>query len=352
MDEDFAQRQLANVHLFQIDVRLIGGSKRARTEDIEAAKGIVLEQDEILTLGSKKVLPAKVLRELKRHKDGMHRICMQNGTEFLGGYAIPNDCAKQTARDLDAAILEAQKCVDETLSNYPQLLAAFCEESPDWSDTIKASAYTETYMRERLSYRYYATRVGVPQDLGMVEILDREVGGLLGSVLKDVASEARALQQRSLVGKSKKTRKVLRPLKAAQEKLRGFAFLDRRVMSIVQMIDAVEKAMPEKGHIEGSDLAALWGITTLLMDPAKALEVAEQFDDMGQQGFVASLMPRAKPVNAEQLTLLAAPTLPTDIEGLLFQPSSTTPAISNPPAAMPLERLPGRGFGALAGLRR
>jgi hypothetical protein len=125
----------------------------------------------------------------------------------------------------------------------------------------------------------------------MAQGLDDQVGGLLGSLLRDVAQVAEELQRGSLSGKEKVTRKALRPLKAVREKILGFTFLDPRVQAVADMIDSVCAALPADGPIEGTNLAMLWGITSMLGDPRRVMAVADGYDPGDPASFLDSLRP-------------------------------------------------------------
>lgn len=296
------EQTLSNVLLFTLDVRLISGSKRVRPEDIEAAKNVQLEADEVFTLGSKKVFDPERLAIFKRLKERMHRECLRFGTAWLTGYAVPESKVDDVAAALEVIRKDADKEVADLLKNYQSYLDDFCAANPAWAESIRANAYTEQYIRQRLHFGFNATRVLPARSEGLLaKNLQQEVGGLLGAVLRDVAEEAESLQKRSLTGKDQKTRKVLSPLRAAHSKLLGFAFLDRRVVAVAAMIESFLTSMPGDGPIEGTSLAMLWAITTILSDPVRTLEVAEQFDTHGKDAFLGALMPRAgtKPAPAQ-----------------------------------------------------
>jgi hypothetical protein len=366
MNLQVVQQHLDNVLLFTVDVQLVSGRRRVRSEDIVEAKGIVLEEDDVMTLGSKKVFDPEKLRAFERLKDRMHRECMKRGAPFLSGYAVPESRADDLAGALDKIVGEANVELASLLKNFQQTLDDYCAARPEWAQTIRANSYSEAYVRQRVAFGFNAVKVSAGRGDGVIASnLSGQVSGLLGNLLRGVADDAEQLQEKSLAGKDKKTRKVLRPLKAAREKLQGFAFLDRRVSALAEMIESVEMAMPADGPIEGADLALLWGITTILSNPQKALKVAEQFQADGKDCFMASLVPRptavvstpasnpalvpTAPVPPAMPAMVALghavpgfPTLPKrDERGAA--PAVVIPAVA--PAAA-------RGFGALAGFRR
>lgn len=272
------EQKLSNVLLFTIDVRLVSGRKRVRPEDIEDAKGVKMDADAVMTLGSKKVFEPEKLNTFDRLKDSMHRECLKVGTQFLSGYAVPEAKADALAIALDAIAKKGEQERDNLLANYANDLDEFCKAHPEWESSIRNHAYSEAYIRDRIRFGFNAIKVLAGRDNGVIaDSLKNQVGGLLGSLLGDIADEAEELQAKSLKGKDKKNRKVLRPLMAARDKLIGFTFLDPRLQSVADLIKMVEDKMPESGAIEGANLALLWSITSVLCDPRKTLEMADVF---------------------------------------------------------------------------
>lgn len=364
------QRQLDQVVLFTIDVRLVAGSKRANTEDIEQAKGVVLQQDEVLTLGSKKVFDPERLARLRRLRSAMHRHCREYGSAFLSGYAVPDPRADQVATRLQATVTQAQEEVADLLSNYQQILDEYCQARPAWAATIRAGAYSEQYLRSRISFGFNAVRIAAARDQGVAaDNLQQEMGGLMGSVLADVAAESAALQRDSLQDRDSSTRKVLRPLRSAREKLSGFAFIDRRLASLAQMIDEVIASMPPEGPLRGTSLAMLHGICSILAVPARALDVAAEYEVHGRDALIASIRPPAPvltppPPDAVVLpvmhafgkppgltTVMPAPQLPTVASPIAAAEVAPTSAEPTAARAAVASRRPAPRFGALLGVR-
>lgn len=324
-------KNLDHVRLFLIEVTLFSAFRKAKTEDIRAAKGVDLHPDEVLTLGSQRVFDAQRLNVFNRLKDRMHRVCMKFGTPFLSGYAIPDSRADQASAELEAIINEAMVEKANLVANYDSYLQTFCDAHPDWAPQIKAKAFTASYIDARIGFKYTAMRVSAARDDGkMVDNLTAQVGGLLGNLLQDVGEMARSLQADSLSGRDKVTRKALRPLKAARDKLVGFTFLDARVQAIADMIDTVCDAVPADGPVEGADLAMLWGITGMLMDPVRMMAVADTYQPDSAADFLATLCPQAvelAPAVTADAAAAAVPDLvPVPVSDVLATPVQDLPA--------------------------
>ena len=292
MSVNFSTKNLSAVLLFVVEVQLFSAYRKVKSADIKEAKGVDIEADGVLTLGSQRVFEKSRLNVFNRHRESMHRTCRKYGVPFLGGYAIPDTHGDAAAQELDTIVAEAMAEKGRLLADYEKLLEDFCAANVQWEKQIRARAFTPQYIDERVKYAYHAMRVSAPRDRGsMASGLEGQVGGLLGELLKDIAATAQDVQKESLAGREKVTRKTLRPLKAARDKLLGFVFLDPRVEAVAEMIDAVCGAVPPDGPIAGADLAMLWGITGMLMDPAKVMAVAEGYQPTSAADFLASLRP-------------------------------------------------------------
>lgn len=326
------EQHLGKVVLFQIAVTLFSAFRRASSEGIKNAKGVDLHADEVLTLGSQRVFDKEQLNIFNRLKAKMERICLKYGVPFLKDYAVPDEVADACASELDDVIKEANIKRDELIKNYDDLLEKFCEANPTWRTEIKARAFDKTYIADRIKFRYYPVKLSVGREDGaMAEIMSQEVGGMLGSLLTGIAEAAEKLQEESLSGKKEVTRKALRPLKSIRDKLNGFTFLEPRVQSLIDMIDETIAAMPDKGAIEGTSLTMLWGLTSILADPRKAMKIAESFESNGAAAFLAMIRPQseaqlvARPVAQSQLRLPET----------ALQPTASTPRLNPMGGALP-----------------
>jgi hypothetical protein len=120
--------------------------------------------------------------------------------------------------------------------------------------------------------------------------------GLAGALYQEVASEAREFVRQSLLGRDEVTQKFMRPVRAIREKLAGLAFLDPGIAPLVGSIDEVLAAVPRKGKISGTSLAALRGVVTLLTDPAKMREHGRMMLDGSSKGLLGDHGPNPEEV--------------------------------------------------------
>lgn len=292
MNVQFTSKDLGAVLLFSIDVRLFSAYRKVKSEDILKAKNVEIHPDDVLTLGSQRVFAKEGLNVFNRLRERMHRVCQKFGIPFLSGYAIPDSRADAAAEDLQKIVAEAHAEKAKLLGSYHQLLDDFCAKNTQWEAQIRAKAFSPAYIEDRMKFAFHAVRVSAAREEGSLATgLEASVGGLLGELLQDIAKSAEDLQKDSLTQREKVTRKALRPLKAARDKILGFTFLDPRLQAVADMIDAVCSAIPQDGPIEGANLTMLWGITGMLADPRKVMAVAETFSPSDADAFLNSLRP-------------------------------------------------------------
>ncbi|MFN7692857.1 MAG: DUF3150 domain-containing protein [Burkholderiales bacterium] len=298
-----ATKPLDHVVLFQVDINLFGAYRRVKSEDIKAAKGVDLSADEVLTLGSQRVFDRKELNVFKRHRDALLRVLRRRGTPFFGGFAVPDQLADLTAKEVQDVIDSAMLSKANLVASFDDKLALFCAQNPAWAPQIRAKAFSAAYVDQQVQFRCWPMRIQPAREEGlMADIVNTQAGGLLGGLLEDIGGPMRKLRKDSLSGKEAVTRRSLRPLRAVQQKLRGFVFLDARLTFVVDMIEAVLASITDDGPIVGADLAMLWGITGILSSAEETMTVAEQYHDQGTAAFLSLLRPQATPV-APQLVL-------------------------------------------------
>lgn len=328
MNQTVVEQRLDEVVLFVLDVRLFHGNRKVRSHDLSEALQVDVPTDEVFTLGVKRVFDKEWINKLTRIKSAMERECANIGPRFegLGGFAIPEDKADDLAARLQELKLEGDTLKGEILAKFQQICEDYGQAHPKWKDVIAKGAFSETYVRDRIHFGFRCIKVRAARDSGLIaDGMQEEVGGLLGSLLSSIAKAARRFIEESLTGREAVTRKALRPLVAAREKLVGFTFLDQRVQPLCTIIDKVIESMPDEGKIDGVHLANLLGMASILVNSKLALEVGAKANDadpdkvfeeffLAQQLAAPELAQQAQPSAQQQAQpggALAAPALPS-----------------------------------------
>lgn len=318
MSQQVVQQTLDEVLLFVLEVKLFHGNRKVNPTDLAAAIGVEVTQDDVFTLGVKRVFDKEFVNKLNRVKSAMDRACLNAGTPFLGGYAVPDKKADAVSQELESLVLKGNSVKSEILMNFTKICDDYAAQHPQWESVIKGNGFSESYVRDRIQFGWRAIRVSAGRSDGLIaDGLKEEVSGLLGSLLGGIAKAAErfiheSLHQKSVSGgntvvqkRTEVTRKAFRPLVAAREKLLGFYFLDPRLKPLCEMIDHVLATMPDDGPIDGVNLTNLFGLASILTNSKLALEIGEkastQDPNMVFEQFFTSAQQSLAPSGSPQL---------------------------------------------------
>lgn len=345
-------QHLDEVVLFVLDVRLFHGNRKLKSHDLSEALQVTVPTDEVFSLGIKRVFDKEWVNKLTRVKSAMERECNNIGPRFegLGGFAIPEDKADDLAGALDTLVAQGDALKADILSRFAAICDDYAKAHPKWSDVISKNAFSEAYVRNQIHYGYRCIKVKAARDTGPIaDGLAKEVGGLLGNLLTSVSKAAKRFIEESLTGKEAVTRKALRPLGAAREKLNGFKFLDSRVAPLCTMIDKVIDSMPDEGKIEGHHLANLIGMASILLNSKTALDVGDKvvardpdavFAEMFQTGPLAAAAVTQPLEQTTPLSPLLVAVTPIQIPGVHADLAAVAmPALPQPAAGLDYSNL-------------
>lgn len=320
MDQVIVEQHLNEITLFVLSCRLFNGNRKVRSHDLAEALQVNVPTDEVFTLGVKRVFDKDYVNRLNRVKSAMVRECVNVGPPLgdLGGYAVPDDKADELAERLEKLKVKGNVIKDDILARFTQICEDYAAAHPKWKEVITKNAFSETYVRDRIHFGYRCVKLKMARDSGLIaDGINEEVGGLLGSLLESIAKAAKRFIEESLTGRPAVTRKALRPLVAARDKLSGFCFLDNRVQPLCDIIDKVMASMPDEGPIDGMHLANLVGMASILLNSKLALEVgakagAQDPDKVFEEFFqtVATHQASAQPSVPAQVSVPAAPSVP------------------------------------------
>lgn len=263
---------LDKVIVINLDISLWSGRKKLRPEDL---KGVNLPPDKLASLGSKRVYDPEALNVFANLKAKAERACLKAGTRFLSGYAIPED-------KVSALLVELAEIGDEYarekgtfLNKYQSTLSEWIVEAGEWADIIRAAVETEEAVSDKLSFGFTPFRVGPcaieneneDADTLAQDLLENQVNGLAGQLLKEIGLAARQAFEASFKGRTEVTRKALRPFVSMRDKLKGLMFVaPQQIVGMLTNINAAIDAIPKSGPITGAPLMGLIGVLTELGD--------------------------------------------------------------------------------------
>jgi Protein of unknown function (DUF3150) len=269
-------KALHDVIVVSLDVRIWSGRKKLRPEDLTASGR--LPPQGLVSLGSKRLCSPDALQPFMHVRRRAEARCQAVGVRFAHAFAIPKAAAKAVLAELNDLAQQFRQARSAFLATYDEEIARWRAQYPDWKRLIAAELLPKAEVASRFTFGYEVFTINaVDADAELACLLEQGGAGnlctgLVGTLYQEVASESCAFMRHSLSGRDEVTQRFLRPVRAIREKLSGLAFLDAGIAPLVGSIDEVLAAIPQKGRIDGTSLAALRGVVTLLTDPARMRE--------------------------------------------------------------------------------
>lgn len=248
-----------------LNIDLWSATSKLSAEDL-ALNGIdpnKLPPEQLASLGSIRIMGREALRDLDNLKRKAERLCLANGTRFLGGYAIPRDKAAEVVRELDAIKQEFYDKKREFLAGFDTATETWVAKNPpQWAQVIRNAAKSrEARAGEVLSFNFAPVAVATPEELSDNSGLDQETQGLLGRLYHEVRQAAKTTYENSFVGRREANRKILRPVVQIRDKLSGLCFVaPQEIGEAISVIDEVLAKLPPGVPIAGADLDMLAGL--------------------------------------------------------------------------------------------
>lgn len=264
---------LDKVILVQIDAHIWTGRGRLKKEDLKNVTESDLPPKELASLGSKKKIDTEHLNIFDTLKKRAHRACEAVGVRFLGGYGVPVSKASDLAKELDAISSEYQSEKAQFLANYQSYVNEWIAAHPEWAHSLTNVLTPIEHVDAAISFDWQAIQIREVQDEDSAVLsrgLDKEVTGLSDRLFIEIGKEAKDMLEKSMFGKEKVTQKALNRVRTLRDKLHDLSFLDANVDPLVASMDYTLSLLPAVGHIEGMHYSALYGLLSLLTDPARA----------------------------------------------------------------------------------
>ncbi len=244
-----------------------GGRKKLEVSDLRLPAGTELPPAEVASLGSRKLVDAKVIRHHQQPRDRAHAACQRVGVKFRRGvYFVPKDRLDDLCAELDTQVAEHRVRADDLRRHVADYVEAFAADHPRWADAIRRGAPKGDELS--LSADYLVLPFEVVEGHGH-EHLEASARKVSQTLFDEIALDASAFVRESIEGRSAAdgvTQKALRPIRRMRDKLDGLAFLDSRVRPMVDAIDTTLETLPKTGKIQNRDFVALWALAQAMSD--------------------------------------------------------------------------------------
>jgi hypothetical protein len=163
---------------------------------------------------------------------------------------------------------EAHK--EEVRRSYEQRTAEWIAAHPGWEPVIERSIVPLDRVMGAIGFAFHPFQIQAPtEEAANVGDLGNAASTLNERLFREVAKEADALWERSLMGRANATMRTLKPIQGLRKKLSMLSFLDPRVGPVVDAIDDALEKLPKTGPLKGADFTQLVGLVAFLSDTDK-----------------------------------------------------------------------------------
>ncbi len=347
-------KNVDNLVCVKLEVHIWGGRRHLEKGDLLQANPAFknLPSEKLATLGAYKICDPDHIKRFQSIKGRAERALRRSGLPILGAWGIPSQRYQAVHEELVAIQAEFETLKSEFVKNYDAAVDKWrmeqLIENPEYghlfNDTPAAS-----HVERRMSFEFHPCRISAPAAVdqpALNERFDKQVNGLKGELMQEVATEANTLITEYLTTKKDGgvvqkreyvTPKTLGPLKRAAAKMASFQFLDPTIGPLADAINSIVSSLPPE-RIDGQSLLKVWGLARMLATPASALEMAALAAE-GASG--DDLIARS---GVQQVSLAAEPAAKGQgeqpvAEAKLEPTEPMAPAPRVPPAAAPAQDL-------------
>ncbi len=271
-----ALKQLTAIRL---DVNIWSARKKLTPADFGTTE---LPPEKLASLGSKKVCNPEDLRIFATLKSRATALLDRHGVRFLGGWAIPESSTQTVIDALEAIVADFTTAKQAFLDRYDEAIRQWVSNNPGWESLIAGSLVSVDTVRARLGFAWQMFKIALPKKGGKTDAarpLVDAVKGLGQTLFDEVARVADDAWHKTFAGKVEVSCKAISPLRGLRQKLAGLSFVEPRVASVVDLLDAALDQVPDKGPIAGANLVMVQGLVCLLRDPAAVVEHGQKIID-------------------------------------------------------------------------
>ena len=123
--------------LVYLKIRSWGGEKKAsRDSDIQIGTNGKMPPKKLLDLGRKKIFPPSAFDPLLNRRKAAERACLENGTRFMGGYAIPDELVDGLIPKLEDIKQGFESALHVFLSDFDRNKQNWIDENQEFAHII------------------------------------------------------------------------------------------------------------------------------------------------------------------------------------------------------------------------
>ena len=247
---------------FSLDVHIWSGRKKLTSADLNLGSEEI-PPEELASLGAKKVCHPVLLTRFQALRRRAERICEAAGVRFLGGFAIPEEKAKEVAMELEAVATDFEAEKQEFLKSYAENMQVWLTNLPDrWRTMVEQAIESSDHVATRLSFGFQTFQVSGVEGLGSG--LEKAASRLGDQLFQEIGQASRLTWSQSFQSRTRVSQKALRPIRSILEKAKGLVFIQPSLGLVITGIEQELDGLPKSGYMEGRDFHALVGILNTL----------------------------------------------------------------------------------------
>lgn len=238
--------------------RIWSGQRKLDDQDINFGEGAERPSDELVELGSKRIIDPKELNLFHRLKRETDRFLAAHGMSFLGGYACPVDKQDIIMQKLDSVHKEFTSIKADFMSTYSTKVDQWINHvfsvtnDVEFAHKLQASVLTESEVERRLGFDFQVFKLQPVSD-DEADKLERRISGLGEDLIDEVVAGAKKFAS-TLFGKDKVAVTTRMTLVGIRDKVDGLAFLDGKLQPLADLISDTLKGY--QLHSEGRFITA------------------------------------------------------------------------------------------------
>jgi len=228
--------------LVHLKIRCWSGEKKAsRDSDITVGTDGKLPPEKLLDLGRKKIFPPHALTPFDRERKAAERACLENGTRFMGGYAVPDESIDELIIKLDAIKEKFDTEIAGFLSDFDRNKEAWISENKDFAHIIRDQVPDRKSVERSFEFSHKLFKL---QPLEGHEPDENEVANQvlheIGKVCKEMSDNL--LKRKTAIG-GKTLKKQLEPI---VKKLDTLSFGNGRLLKMLGEFRVLRNSIPDE----------------------------------------------------------------------------------------------------------
>ena len=238
--------------------RIWSGQRKLDDQDINFGEGATRPSDEVVELGSKRIIAPKELNLFHRLKRETDRFLAAHGMPFLGGYACPMDKQDIIMKKLNEVQGQFASIKADFLQSYSTKIDEWISHvysvsgDAEFATKLENSVLSQSEVERRLAFDFQVFKLQPISDDEAAKLEER-ISGLGDDLIEEVVSGAKKFAT-TLFGKDRVAITTRMTLQGIRDKVDGLAFLNGKLQPLSDLISDTLKGY--QLHSEGRFITA------------------------------------------------------------------------------------------------